>query len=309
MRLSITNLNKSYDKKQVLKNVNFDVEYGRTLGLLGRNGQGKSTIMKIIMGIITSNSGQVTIDGVDIAKSDLKLGYLPEERGLYPKRKIIEQIIYFGKLRGLTGVQAKSRANELIEKLELTEYTNQKAATLSKGNQQKVQLAIAMVNDPDIIILDEPYSGLDPVNSRLLQKLIEEASEQNKIILFSSHQLGTVEEFCRDICIINHGEVLLTGNLQTIKNAYPKNKLLFVPEPNQTNRLTQTAQGLKNENHCENYENTEQGLIVWIKNEDTKNTVISRIMTNVQIESFGVVKPTLLEIFLEKVETTTGVEE
>ena len=304
MLLSITTLNKSYGNNQVLKDVSFDVESGCTLGLLGRNGHGKSTTMKIIMGIIYSDSGQVTVDGVPIAKSGLKLGYLPEERGLYQKIKVIDQMIYFGKLRGLTSTQAKEKAIDFLEKLDMTEYTKQKANTLSKGNQQKIQLAIAMLNDPDIIILDEPYSGLDPVNSRLLQNIIEESAAQNKTILFSSHQLNTVEEFCQDICIINHGEVLLTGHLRDIKNTYPKNKLLIVPERGKEAQLTQTTQTLKEEGYCENYNNTEQGLVVDIKDESAKNIILHKILNETEINSFSIVEPTLLEIFLEKVGET-----
>ncbi|MCL1996146.1 MAG: ATP-binding cassette domain-containing protein [Defluviitaleaceae bacterium] len=304
MLLSVTNLNKSYGSKHVLKDVSFEVKSGRTLGLLGRNGHGKSTTMKIIMGIIYSNSGEVTVDGVPIEKSGLKLGYLPEERGLYQKIKVIDQMIYFGKLRGLTSTQAKTKATDFLEKLEMTEYTQQKANTLSKGNQQKIQLAIAMLNEPDIIILDEPYSGLDPVNSRLLQNIIEESAAQNKTILFSSHQLNTVEEFCRDICIINHGEVLLNGNLRDIKNTYPKNKLLIVPETGKETQLVQIAKTLKDEGYCENYKNTEQGLIVTIKDEGTKNTILNKILSQTEINSFSIVEPALLEIFLEKVGET-----
>ena len=233
MKLEVKGVNKYYGTKHVLKDVSFSVTSGNTLGLLGRNGHGKSTTMKIIMGIINSDSGEVTLNGLPINDKNFKLGYLPEERGLYAKNVILDQIVYFGRLRGLTASYAKKSAIELLERLEMTEYIDKKASTLSKGNQQKIQLAISLINDPDIIILDEPYSGLDPVNSKMLQDVVEENAKQGKLILFSSHQLNTVEEFCKDICIINRGNVLLSGNLKEIKSKYPKNKLIISPENNE----------------------------------------------------------------------------
>ena len=304
MVLDVRGLNKSYGDKQVLTDVSFSVESGRTLGLLGRNGHGKSTTMKIIMGIIYGDTGEVTVDGIPIAKTGLRLGYLPEERGLYQKIAVIDQVIYFGKLRGLTGATAKKKAVELLEKLEMTEYAKQKAITLSKGNQQKIQLAIAMLNEPDIIILDEPYSGLDPVNSRLLQNMIEESATKNKIVLFSSHQLKTVEEFCRDICIINYGKVLLNGNLRDIKNEYPKNRLLVVPETGKESELRRVVEILKDEGVCESHDDADLGIIINLNSEGNKNAILNKVLSETEINSFSIVEPTLLEIFLEKVGDT-----
>lgn len=293
MILEIKELNKHYGDKHVLKDVSFSIEAGKPLGLLGRNGHGKSTTMKIIMNIISSDSGEVLLNGQPIDKKKYKLGYLPEERGLYQKINILDQIIYFGKLRGLSSSKAKKSAIELIEKLEMQEYLKQKANALSKGNQQKIQLAIAMINDPDIIILDEPYSGLDPVNAKSLQNIIEESSNKDKLILFSSHQLNTVEEFCEDICIINRGEVLLSGNLKEIKNNYPVEKMLVVPVQGNETALT----NLLNEEKIR-YEQTEKGIVL---DKTSNQNVLKNIIRNMEIESFSYIRPTLLEIFLKQI--------
>ena len=283
----------------MLNDVTFSVTSKRTLGLLGRNGHGKSTTMKIIMGILASDSGEVLLDGKAISSTNFKLGYLPEERGLYQKVTILDQMIYFGKLRGLKAADAKKSATELLERLEMTEYIKKKAITLSKGNQQKIQLAIALLNDPDIIILDEPYSGLDPVNSKLLQELIEENAKKSKLILFSSHQLGTVEEFCEDICIINHGEVLLSGNLRDIKEEYPKDKLLFVPNKD---KLKELEALLTRNSVVAKTEEDKRGYVVTLTDERKKNALLEVVANgNIDLQSFAVLEPTLLEIFLEKI--------
>ena len=304
MKLEVKNINKYYGAKQVLNDVSFSVNAGQTLGLLGRNGHGKSTTMKIIMGIIYSDGGEVLVDGQKLTQTKFKLGYLPEERGLYPKSTILEQMIYFARLRGLGSNEAKRSSLYLLEKLEMTEYINKKAATLSKGNQQKIQLAISLINEPDIIILDEPYSGLDPVNSKLLQEVVEENAAQNKVILFSSHQLNTVEAFCKDICIINNGQVLVSGTLSKIKSGYPKDKLLIKPEDGkQLMALHQLIHRELSDNVAESYLE-ETAVILKLRHESHKNKVIEQIMqAHIEVETFSLLYPTLLDIFLEKVGT------
>lgn len=310
MILEIKNLNKSFGEHHVLKDVSFSVTATRTLGLLGRNGHGKSTTMKIIMGIINGDSGEITVDGVALNQDDFKLGYLPEERGLYQKVTVIDQMIYFGKLRGLRGSLAKETALYLLERLEMTEYITRQAITLSKGNQQKVQLAIALLNDPDIIILDEPYSGLDPVNSQLLREIIEENAKQEKIILFSSHQLDTVEEFCEDICIMNHGQILLSGSLYDIKDTYPKDRLLLVSERGKEKELAWALEtNVFIQDAINDYEmNRNSSFILYLKDESTKDKIITALFEkdSIDIKSFAVMGPTLLDIFLEKVGETDG---
>jgi len=301
MQLEIRGLNKSYGQKQVLFDVSFTASSRNTLGLLGRNGHGKSTTMKIIMGIIYEDSGEILLDGSPLSHNSVKLGYLPEERGLYQKVKILDQMVYFGTLRGMTGSQAKKAATDLLERLEMTEYIKKNALTLSKGNQQKIQLAIALMSDPEIIILDEPFSGLDPVNSRIMQEIIEEASRKSKLIIFSSHQMPQVEEFCQDICIIKEGRVMLTGNLKDIKESYPKDRLAVVPEAGREAGLMSIITGHLS-GYITSYTENNGTIILKLASESAKNQIIQLLAKEgAEINAISIVQPTLLEIFLEKV--------
>ncbi|MDR2615828.1 MAG: ATP-binding cassette domain-containing protein, partial [Oscillospiraceae bacterium] len=201
MELIVDKLNKSFGEKRVLRDISFTVRPGSAFGLIGRNGSGKTTTIRIIMDLFPADSGTVTADGVPSGKVSGRFGYLPEERGLYPKRLISDQMTYIGQLRGMTVSDARRRSVELLERLEAGEYYKKKLDTLSKGNQQKIQLAIALLNDPEIIILDEPFSGLDPVNARILKELVTQLAHEGRTIIFSSHQMAHVEEFCDDICM------------------------------------------------------------------------------------------------------------
>jgi ABC-2 type transport system ATP-binding protein len=187
MQLEVKGINKSFGEKQVLKDIAISVSGGQALGLLGRNGAGKTTMIRIIMGVFGADGGSVLLDGKPIDRSRVKLGYLPEERGLYPKKIISRQLAYLGALKGMTPSETKEATERLLGRLEMTEYINKKLEVLSKGNQQKIQLAVALLNDPDILILDEPFSGLDPVNAMLLKDIVMEMIEKGKIVLFSSH--------------------------------------------------------------------------------------------------------------------------
>ena len=214
MKLEVKNITKSFGETQVLHGVSFEVESGKALGLLGRNGAGKTTTMRIIMNVFNANGGDLLIDGKPFIASEYRVGYLPEERGLYPKNTVKEQMLYLARLRGLSKSEALTNISKLLNRLEITEYENRKLETLSKGNQQKVQLAATLVANPDIVILDEPFSGLDPVNSQILKDVVNELIADVKIVIFSSHQMSYVEEFCDNIAIINSGEVVLSGELK-----------------------------------------------------------------------------------------------
>lgn len=293
MVLKLDNINKTYGSHQVLHNVSFTATNKNTLGLLGRNGHGKSTTLKIMMGIISSDSGQVTIDDIPVNTTHFKLGYLPEERGLYQKVKIVEQMVYFGSLRGLTRTAAKKVALSYLERLEMTEYIGKKAGELSKGNQQKIQLAIALMNDPDILILDEPYSGLDPVNSKLLQDIIEEMSAQNKLVIFSSHELGRVEDFCDDIVILNRGQVVIEGNLSDIKKAYPRTEIFVKGTDLDVTGLVALP--------------FKEGYKIPFDTNSAKEAILRQVSAQ-NLDTYHVLEPTLLQIFLEKVGEESGVE-
>ena len=226
MKLEVKDITKSFGDKQVLHGISFEVQSGRALGLLGRNGAGKTTTIRILMDVFRANSGEVLLDGEKFNQRKHLIGYLPEERGLYPKKKVIEQMVYLGRIRGISKSEAVANSKKWLKRLGVLEYENAKLETLSKGNQQKVQLASTLVCDPDIVILDEPFSGLDPVNSRILQDVVMELIGQNKIVIFSSHQMSYVEEFCKDIVIINKGDVVLSGDLDNIKREFGKNQLV-----------------------------------------------------------------------------------
>ena len=203
MILELKNIEKSFGDKKVLTGVSFKAEGGKAFGLLGRNGAGKTTSIRILMDVFPANSGEVLIDGHPIDYSKIGIGYLPEERGLYPKKIIIDQLTYFAELKGMSHKAAVQSIDYWLGRLGMTEYRNKKLETLSKGNQQKIQLITALAHDPDIIILDEPFSGLDPVNAMLLKDVVKEQIAKGKIVLFSSHQMSYIEEFCDSIASLS----------------------------------------------------------------------------------------------------------
>ena len=225
MILEIKDIYKSFSDKQVLHGVSFPIHQGKALGFLGRNGAGKTTAIRILMGLFPADSGEILLDGQAFKPHKHSIGYLPEERGMYPKQKVLEQLIYFGNLRGLSKNEAKESTLYWLEKLGVMEYKDKKLETLSKGNQQKVQIAQTLLGDPDIIVLDEPFSGLDPVNSQILKDIISELIKEQKLVIFSSHQMSYVEDFCEEIALIDKGEIVLTGNLDEIKREYGKNRM------------------------------------------------------------------------------------
>ena len=300
--LEVKKINKSFGDAHILKDVSFSVERGKAYGLLGRNGSGKTTTIRIIMDIFEPDSGEVIIDGVKNTKSKLNIGYMPEERGLYPKRSIADQMTYFGELRGLTSHMAKQRSKELLIKLGAEEYLPRQLDTLSKGNQQKIQLAIALINDPDIIILDEPFSGLDPINAKLLKDLVLEMISKNKMVLFSSHQMASVEEFCDDVCIINRGEIVLEGNLDQIKHGYPRNRILIEPLESEHKNMDDFLKQIKeNTNLIDQIELKRNGFEVQLKSEQDKTPLLQKIIkSDLEIDNFSVLEPSLEEIFVEK---------
>lgn len=199
MKLEVINLKKSFGDKEVLHGISFSIESGKALGLLGRNGAGKTTTIRILMDVFHANEGSILVDGKPFRTKDFRIGYLPEERGLYPKKGVLEQLMYLAQLRGSSRADAKEQSMRWLKRLEVDEYAQRKLETLSKGNQQKVQLAQTLVCNPDLVILDEPFSGLDPVNSQILKDVIREQIQDGKLVIFSSHQMSYVEEFCEDI--------------------------------------------------------------------------------------------------------------
>ena len=299
MRMEIKDLHKQFGETEVLHGISFSVESGKALGLLGRNGAGKTTTIRIIMDVFKANSGQVLLDGQPAWQQKVNIGYLPEERGLYPKKKVNEQIVYLACLRGMKAADAKKSMRYWLERLGVAEYENRKLETLSKGNQQKVQLAQTLVCNPDVIILDEPFSGLDPVNSQVLKDVISEQIDQGRLVIFSSHQMNYVEEFCEDIVIINRGQIVLGGNLREIKKDFGRDRLVLSladRDGEETVRLVKeqfrelvTVMGQRKEQ-----------AILQLKPEISKKQLMTALAeADLDVESFGNYEPSLNDIFVE----------
>ncbi|MDU1453408.1 MAG: ATP-binding cassette domain-containing protein [Paeniclostridium sordellii] len=301
MRLEVKELRKSFSENEVLHGISFSVESGKALGLLGRNGAGKTTTIRILMDVFKANSGEILIDGKKFKPRDYQIGYLPEERGLYPKKKVTEQIVYLAQLRGISAKKAKESAKIWLEKLGIEEYANRTLDSLSKGNQQKVQLAQTLVCDPEIVILDEPFSGLDPVNAQILKDTVRELISKEKIVIFSSHQMSYVEEFCEEIAIINKGEIVLSGNLREIKKEFGNNRLILSANNLSLNDLESICKDKFNDLVIVN-EVKKDYLVLELLNSTTKNQFLENILKeNIDIEKFAVYEPDLTDIFVKKV--------
>ena len=290
MVLELKNIEKSFGEKKVLTGVSFKAEGGKAFGLLGRNGAGKTTSIRILMDVFPANSGEVLIDGQPIDYSKIGIGYLPEERGLYPKKIIIDQLTYFAELKGMGRKVAVQSIDYWLGRLGMTEYRNKKLETLSKGNQQKIQLITALAHDPDIIILDEPFSGLDPVNAMLLKDVVKEQIAKGKIVLFSSHQMSYIEEFCDSIAILNNGVVALQGDLHDIKRDYPRDRLVVKTE-------TPDAIIADFGSTCTVMENG--NLMIRLADPSEKRATMTRLVEAYDIDEVKVFEPSLNDIFVE----------
>ena len=222
MGLKIENLNKSYGDFKALKNISFKAESGQILGILGRNGAGKTTTIKSIMGIIEPESGSITFDDVDIRKSKISIGYLPEERGLYVNANVKDQLMYFAMLNGMTKKTAVLEIKKRLEEFGISQYINSKVKTLSKGNKQKIQLISAILHKPEIVILDEPFSGLDPVNIELFKATVKNLKKEGATILFSSHRMEDVEQMCDRIVMVKKGEIIENNTVEGLIEKYSK---------------------------------------------------------------------------------------
>ena len=290
MILELKNIDKSFGEKEVLKGVSFTAEGGKAFGLLGRNGAGKTTSIRILMDVFPANSGEVLIDGKPIDYDKVGIGYLPEERGLYPKKLIIDQLVYFAELKGMSAKDAVKAVDYWLSRLGMTEYRNKRLDTLSKGNQQKIQLITALAHDPDIVILDEPFSGLDPVNAMLLKDVVKEQIAKGKIVLFSSHQMSYIEEFCDSIAIINAGKVAISGDLHEIKRNYVRDKLVVsTTKPELIQRDLGDA--------CTVLDNGT--LLIQLASPDEKQGMMKKIVETYDVDEVKVFEPSLNDIFVE----------
>ncbi len=290
MVLELKNIEKSFGEKKVLTGVSFKAEGGKAFGLLGRNGAGKTTSIRILMDVFPANSGEVLIDGQPINYNKIGMGYLPEERGLYPKKIIIDQLTYFAELKGMSRKTAIQSIDYWLDRLGMTEYRNKRLDTLSKGNQQKIQLITALAHDPDIVILDEPFSGLDPVNAMLLKDVVKEQIAKGKIVLFSSHQMSYIEEFCDSIAILNNGVVALHGDLHDIKRDYPRDRLVV---------RTEAPEAIIADfgSFCTVMDNGD--LMIRLADPSEKKAAMTRLVENYDIDEVKVFEPSLNDIFVE----------
>ncbi len=299
MKLEIKNIHKSFSGKQILHDVSFTVTTGKAMGFLGRNGAGKTTTIRALMDVFKADAGHFVLDGKPFDPRKFNIGYLPEERGMYAKEKILNQLVYFAELRGIKKAAAKASGEYWLKRFELDYAKNHKLETLSKGNQQKVQIAQALIGDPDILIFDEPFSGLDPVNSQVLKDVIREKIAEGKLVIFSSHQMTYVEEFCDEITLIEKGRIILSGNLDEIKNELGKSKIrlksLNFDNGELKEKLMHMAQGL-------DISQDKHSLIIHLpENNNLSNFLRQCLSAGIDIELISPYQPSLTDIFIWKV--------
>ena len=294
--LKITNLTKEYEKVTALKNVNLEIEKGSIFGLLGPNGAGKTTLIRIITGIKIPDEGNFILENTenkDFDSLSRMIGYLPEERGLYADMKIIDQLEFFGQIKGLSKKIAREKIDYYSERVGITDWYNKKAKELSKGMQQMVQFTGTIFYEPSLIILDEPFTGLDPINSNTMTREIHELQRKGTTIIFSTHRLEQVEEICENIALINKGQIILEGKISEIKQQFKKN-IFFVE--------TQNNVALKETNEFKILETN--GNQTKIKIYSSTNNVIKQLLEQTDIKAFQEILPTLNEIFIERVQTS-----
>lgn len=294
MGLIVENVSKTFVDTKAVCNISFKIDKPGLFALLGTNGAGKTTTIRMMLGIIKKDSGTITWNGKEVDRKSVNFGYLPEERGIYPKTRIIDQLVYFAKLKGMSTEEANISIDYWLERLKMTQYKFELAEKLSKGNQQKIQFITAIMHDPELIVLDEPFSGLDPVNTDILKEVIAELVQKGKYIVMSSHQMNSIEELCNDIVILNKGKTVLEGNLNDIKENYNVNKIEIQTKENIKKYIEE--EGLKI------ISNTEQKYIIQIEQKAQAMDILKKLTNNnILIDKFELMKPTLHEIFIEKV--------
>ncbi len=319
MSLIVTDLTKKYGDKTVVDHLSFSIDKPGVYALLGTNGAGKTTSIRMMLGMLAKDSGEVLWNGGTLNTATCNVGYLAEERGLYPKYSLMDQLVYFAGLRGVSRAEAKKRIKDLAERLEVEEYlypvtsTIENAAKkkglfaphpkknkpkladqLSKGNQQKMQFMTALISNPELLILDEPLSGLDPVNTDLFKGIIREEIEKGKYLIMSSHQMATVEEFCTDITIMDRSKAVLQGNLNEIKKSYGRVNLSLKVETDISDLIRKTGVSIVTEKEHE-YQ-------LKVTGEKQANELLRALIINqIPIITFDLREPSLHEIFVEKV--------
>ena len=294
MGLILNNVSKTFTGKKVVDNISFSLEEPGVFGLLGTNGAGKTTTIRMLLGIIKKDSGEIKWNDKKVDRKSVNFGYLPEERGVYPKVKIYDQLMYFAELKGMKRSEEDKTINEWAKRLKVEEYMQQPAEKLSKGNQQKIQFMTAVIHNPELVVLDEPFSGLDPVNTELLKNIIIDLVKNGKYVIMSAHQMATIEEFCSDILILNKGKTVLQGNLREIKESYPANRVKIETNKNIDEYVKKSELEIENE--------TNNDYTIKISDENKAHELLKKLIDNeVIVNKFEIMKPTLNDIFIEKV--------
>lgn len=292
--LVLNQVMKQFGEKTAVSPISLQVEEGEIYGLLGANGAGKTTTMRMVLGLIYPDGGHITYHGKPYSKELQSLmGYLPEERGLYPKVKVSDQIIYLARLRGMNGAEADKNLKYWLDRFDVPEYYDQRIEELSKGNQQKMGFIAAIVHKPKLVIMDEAFSGLDPVNVELLKATVKELRDQGTSILFSTHRMEHVEELCRNITILHRSQTVLQGSLQDIKKRYPREEVVL--------HTAGEVMGLQEIPGVQRVDRSDRGYVIRITQESAAQQILRKAMELSVVEHFEIKEPTLNQIFIKEV--------
>lgn len=294
MTLIVDHATKKFGDFTAVDDLSLKIEEGQMHGFLGANGAGKTTTFRMILGLLDPTQGNVTWNGKPINyETSPYIGYLPEERGLYPKMKVEDQLIYLAQLRKMSKEEARKETAVWLERFEVPHYADKKVEELSKGNQQKIQLIASLVHKPSLIILDEPFSGLDPVNVGMLKSAILDVQKQGATIMFSSHRMDHVEELCDDMSILDHGKIVVGGSIREVKRNFGKQNVRL--------KMDQDLAGLSRLPGVEKYKETIDGALFQIAEESTAQHILTEAMKLGQLRHFSIEEPSLEEIFIAKV--------
>ncbi|MCM3478418.1 ABC transporter ATP-binding protein [Caldibacillus thermoamylovorans] len=294
MALEIEHVSKRFGKYTAVDDLSLSIPEKTIFGFLGANGAGKTTTFRIILGLMDASSGNVSWNGkpVDYSTSD-NIGYLPEERGLYPKQKVKEQLIFLARLKGMSKQEAEKELGRWLERFKVPDYADKKVEELSKGNQQKIQFIASVLHKPSLLILDEPFSGLDPINVELLKKAVLDLKESGTTIVFSSHRMEHVEQLCENLCILNKGKTVLQGSLKEIKQSFGKKNLIIHADFD--------VSFLKEYPGVRKSSVTPEGIQLQIEGEEVAGSILQEIVGRGFIRKFALEEPSLNDIFIEKV--------
>ncbi|MBX7060068.1 MAG: ATP-binding cassette domain-containing protein [Pyrinomonadaceae bacterium] len=293
--LRVDSISKSFDDFAAVDDLSFNVRAGRIFGFLGPNGAGKTTTIRMIVGITIPDSGEIELFGKRINGTDQDhIGYLPEERGLYKKTKVIDQLRYFAALKNIPQSEADRRIDRWLGRMELSEWKNKKTTDLSKGMQQKIQFIATVLHDPDLLILDEPFSGLDPVNVEFMIDVLSEFRQTNKTVIFSTHLMETAERLCHDILLINKGKKVISGSLRKVKESYGRNRVAVRVDG--ANDLLNNVSGVESI-----AEKADEKILSMRPDADPQELLRSLVSSGAKVTKFEYVEPTLNDIFIEQI--------